>query len=303
MTSSSISLLLVAAISLAAPLLYAALGETISENAGVINIQLEGMMLVGAFTGVYGAHVFHSTWLGFLCAVAGGVALAAVHGVACLVFRANQIVSGVVLNILALGATSYGLVVLLGSSAGNSVPTLARVRIPLLSSIPVIGPALFDQNVMVYVAFLLVPVVWWVLRRTGFGLALQAVGERPQAASSLGVAVARMRWLALLICGALAGLGGGQLTLAGLGAFTQNVTAGRGFIALAAVVFGGWRPWGVLGAILLFSTADAFQIRAQAFGAHIPYQFLAMLPYLVTILALAVLVRRRRAPSALGVNV
>jgi general nucleoside transport system permease protein len=302
MTLPALSLLLAAAVALAAPLLFAALGETISENAGVINIHLEGMMLMGAFTGVYGAQLSGSTAIGFLCAIAGGVALAALHGVISLVFGANQIVSGVVLNILALGVTSYGLVVLLGSDAGRSVDTLPRVRIPGLASIPVIGEPLFHQNVMVYLAFLLVPVVWWVLRRTGFGLGLQAVGERPHAASSLGVHVGRTRWIALLICGALAGLGGGQLTLAGLGAFTQNVTAGRGFIALAAVVFGGWRPLGVMFAILLFSAADAFQIRAQVLGSDIPYQFLAMLPYAVTILALALLVRRRRPPSALGVN-
>jgi ABC-type uncharacterized transport system permease subunit len=301
-TLDSIGLLLTAAVALAAPLLYAALGEMISESAGVINIQLEGMMLTGAFTGVYGAHATHNIVFGFVAAICGGALLAAIHGVTCLVFRANQIVSGVVLNILALGATSYGLVVLLGSNAGNSVETLRALRIPVLAEIPILGTALFDQNVMVYLAFLLVPCIWWLVWRTGFGLALQAAGERPHAADSLGVRVGRMRWIALLACGALAGLGGAQLTLAGIGAFTQNVTAGRGFIALAAVVFGGWRPLGVLFAILLFALADAFQIRAQALGIHIPYQFLAMLPYLVTILALTLLVRRRRPPSSLGVN-
>jgi general nucleoside transport system permease protein len=150
--------------------------------------------------------------------------------------------------------------------------------------------------------FLLVPALWWALDRSSVGLALKAAGERPAAAESLGVRVHLVRWGALLFCGALAGIGGAQLTLAGLGAFTQNVTAGRGFIALAAVVFGRWRPMGTMVAVLLFALADAFQIRAQALGIHIPYQFLVMLPYLVTIVALAGLIRRMRPPSALGVN-
>jgi ABC-type uncharacterized transport system permease subunit len=302
MSPHFVTLLLAAAVTLAAPLLFAALGEVISENAGVINIELEGMMLVGAFCGVYAAYSSTSVVVGFLAAAAGGLFVAALHGLVCLVFRANQVVSGVVLNILALGLTNYGLVVLLGSNAAVSVGTLRPMRIPGLADIPVLGPVLFDQNVMVYLAVLLVPAGWWLLSRTGFGLAVRAAGERPLAADSLGVRVSLTRWCALLCCGALAGVGGAQLTLAGLGAFTQNVTAGRGFIALAAVVFGRWRPLGTLSAILLFALADAFQIRAQALGIHVPYQFLAMLPYLVTILALALLVRRMRPPSQLGVN-
>jgi simple sugar transport system permease protein len=302
MSEQYVSLLLVAAVSLSAPLLLAALGEVISERAGVINIQLEGMMLVGAFAGVWGAYLSGSVWVGFLAAGIGGLLIALIHGVTCFVFLANQVVSGVVLNILALGLTSFGLAAVFGRSLNRSVGTLPRVRIPGLADIPFVGPALFSQRLTVYLALLLVPVTWWVLERTAIGLALKAAGERPDAAEALGVRVMRVRWLALMACGVLAGLGGGQLTLAGLGFFTPNVTAGRGFIALAAVVFGKWNPVGAAAAVMLFSTANAFQIRAQALGIDLPYQLLVSLPYLATLIALAGLLRKMRPPGALGIN-
>jgi len=256
MSEQFISLLLVAAVALAAPLLFAAVGEVISERAGVINIELEGMMLVGAFTGIWGAYLSGNVWVGFLAAGIGGLIIAVVHGVTCFVFLANQVVSGVVLNILALGLTSFGL------------------------------DAVFSST----------------LNRTSVGLAVKAAGERPDAAEALGVRVMRVRWVSLLTCGVLAGVGGGQLTLAGLGFFTPNVTAGRGFIALAAVVFGKWNPVGAAAAVMLFATFDAFQIRAQALGVDLPYQLLVSLPYLATLVALAGLLRRMRPPAALGIN-
>jgi simple sugar transport system permease protein len=297
-----VTLLLVSAVALAAPLLFAALGETISETAGVMNIQLEGMMLCGAFFGVLGTYWTGSVVGGFVCAAVGGALLALLHGVICFVFRANQVVSGVVLNIFALGVTSFLLSSVLSKHVTKSIASLDNIAIPGLSSLPVIGPAFFDQDVMVYLAMLLVPATWWLLRRTPAGLALKAAGERPQAAESLGVSVARVRWAALTAGGLLAGLGGGQLALAGIGFFTQNMTAGRGFIALAAVIFGRWKPVPVAGAVLLFAVADAFQVRAGSLGIHVPYQFLVMLPYLVTLLALAGLLRRMRPPAALAVN-
>jgi general nucleoside transport system permease protein len=260
------------------------------------------MMLVGAFTGVWGAYLSGSVWIGFVSAGLGGLALALIHGTTCFIFLANQVVSGVVLNILALGVTSFGLAAVFGTSLNRSVGTLHRVRIPVLAEIPFIGPALFSQRLTVYIAFLLVPSTWWVLNRTSVGLALKAAGERPDAAEALGVRVMRVRWIALMTCGLLAGVGGGQLTLAGLGFFTPNVTAGRGFIALAAVVFGKWNPVGTAAAVLLFATVDAFQIRAQAIGIDLPYQLLVTLPYLATLFALAGLLRRMRPPAALGVN-
>lgn len=295
-----VALLVAAMIGLAAPLIYAAMGELIAEKTGIINIQLEGMMLAGAFAGVWVALSTGSVILGFAGAAAGGVLVAIVHGILCFVFRAEQVVSGVVLNILVLGLTTFLIGPVFGGNVGNTAPTVQRVAIPLLSDIPVIGNALFNHPVTVYLAFLLVPLVWWFVWRTTPGLALQATGEKPAAAASMGVNVGRVRWRALLICGALAGIGGGQLVLAGLGAFTQNVTAGRGFIALSAVVFGRWKPTGTLIAVLLFTLVEAIQVRAQVIGITLPYQFLVMAPYLVTIVALALFVRRTRPPSALG---
>jgi ABC-type uncharacterized transport system permease subunit len=297
-----LSLLLVAAVALAAPLLYAAIGELISEIAGVINIHLEGMMLVGAFCGVLGAHFSHSVVIGFAVGAAGGALIALIHAVVCFVFHANQIVSGVVLNIFALGITSFGLSVAFGESGRVTVDTIGAVRIPGLADIPVIGRALFDQTILVYLGYLLVPGVWWFLNRTAGGLRVKASGERAEAADSLGVNVVRTRVSALVACGMLAGIGGAQLTLAGVGTFTDNATAGRGFIALAAVVFGRWRPFGTAVAVFVFALADAFSIRAQSLGVHIPNQLLLMLPYLVTLIALAGLVRRMRPPAQLGLN-
>lgn len=294
--------LLGATVALSAPILLAAMGELISETAGVINIHLEGMMLVGAFGGVYAAHLSGSAAIGFLAAAASGLALAMLHAVLCFVFKANQVVSGIVLNIFALGITSLLLATVLGPNVNQAVASLPELRVVALKEIPIIGRALFGQDLMVYVAYLLVvPGVWWILNRHRFGLMLKAVGELPDAAESLGIGVMRVRWIAVGVCGMLAGIGGGQLALAGLGFFTQNMTAGRGFIGIAAVIFGRWRPLGTAAAILLFALADGLQIRAQALGIDIPFQFLGMLPYIVTLVALALL-RRMRPPSALAIN-
>lgn len=302
MTLTALTLLIAATIGLAAPLLFAALGEMISERGGAINVGLEAMMLAGAFTGVWAASSSGSLIIGFLGAAAGGAAVALLHGVVCFVFGAEQVVSGVVLNILVLGLTTYGIGAVFGSDMTHSVPTLPNFPVPGLSGIPFLGQAFFTQNLMVYVAFLLVPASAWFISRTKFGLAIRASGEQPAAARSMGVDVRKVRWIVLLLCGALAGVGGGQLTLAGLGTFTQNVTAGRGFIALAAVIFGRWQPLGTMIAVLLFTLTEALQIRAQVMGIHVPYQFLVMSPYLVTVVALALFVGRMRPPKSLGVN-
>jgi len=259
--TNAIVLLFTATIALASPLLFAALGELISERAGILNINLEAMMLGGAFCGVWAASATTSLFAGFVGAGLAGVIIAAVHGVLCIVLRAEQVVSGVALNVL------------------------------------------FNQTAATYIAFLLVPLVWWGINRTVAGLALQATGEQPAAAISMGINVRLSRWIALLTCGALAGIGGGQLTLAGLGTFTPNVTAGRGFIALAAVVFGRWTPSGAMVAILLFTLIESLQVRAQILGIKLPYQVLVMAPYLATIIALALFMKRMKAPRGLGINV
>jgi general nucleoside transport system permease protein len=298
----AVTLLFAATAAFAAPLIFAAIGELISEKAGVINIELDAMMLAGAFCGVWAALASGNLPLGFLGAALGGMMVASAHGLLCFVFRAEQVVSGVVLNVLVLGLTTFGVGPVFGSNLGRTAPTLQPIVIPYLSGTPIIGRLLFSYTPTVYAAFLLVPAAWWFVNRTKLGLALQAAGEAPAAALSMGIKVRRLRWVALMVCGGLAGIGGSQLTLAGLGAFSQNVTAGRGFIALAAVIFGGWRPLGTLVAVLLFTLVEAIQVRAQALGIHLPYQFLIMAPYVVTILALAFFAGRSRPPRALGSN-
>jgi ABC-type uncharacterized transport system permease subunit len=300
---NAVVLLLAATLALATPLLFAALGELISERAGILNINLEAMMLGGAFCGVWAASATASLFAGFVGAALAGIVIAAIHGVLCIALRAEQVVSGVALNILVLGVTTYGVGAVFGSNVSRSVETLTALPIPFLSGLPFAGRVLFDQTATTYIAFLLVPLMWWAINRTVVGLALQATGEQATAAMSMGVNIRLVRWAALLTCGALAGIGGGQLTLAGLGTFTQNVTAGRGFIALAAVVFGRWTPSGAMVAILLFTIIEALQVRAQILGINLPYQFLVMAPYLATILALALFMKRMKAPRGLGINI
>jgi ABC-type uncharacterized transport system permease subunit len=301
--TNAVVLLLAATLALAAPLLFAALGELISERAGILNINLEAMMLGGAFCGVWAASATASLFAGFVGAALAGVLIAAIHGVLCIALRAEQVVSGVALNILVLGATTYGMGAVFGSNVSRSVETLTAWPIPFLSDLPLVGRVLFDQTATTYIAFLLVPLIWWAINRTVVGLALQATGEQATAAMSMGINIRLVRWTALLTCGALAGIGGGQLTLAGLGTFTQNVTAGRGFIALAAVVFGRWTPSGAMVAILLFTIIEALQVRAQILGINLPYQFLVMAPYLATIMALALFMKSMKAPRGLGINI
>lgn len=301
MTDTLPVLVATAAIALGAPLLLAALGELVSETAGVLNIELEAMMLAGALAAVTGTGYSDGSLLaGFLTGAAAGVAVAGLHGLLSFRFGTNQVVSGVILNILALGATSFFFGSVVRPNLPGNVGTLSTLRIPLFAEIPVVGPILFEHDLVVYLAYLAVPAVAFLLSRTHFGLRLQAAGENPAAAAALGADPGRTRWQALVVCGALAGTGGAQLVLASLGLFTENVTAGRGFIALAAVIFGRWRPMGTAGAVLLFAAADAFQIRAQVLDFGVPSQLLVALPYLVTLAALAGLIKGTRPPAALG---
>ena len=295
------TLLIASGVALAVPMILAALGECISESAGVLNIELEGMMLCGALGGVWAAHSFGNLFIGFVGGALAGVLLGAIHGLLCLRFGANQAVSGVVLNTLALGVTAYVHTSYL-SSANTSVGSVLQVDIPLLSRIPRVGEMFFQQDLVVYLTFLAVPAVWWLLSRTSTGLTLRAVGEDPASASALGIDVRSTRWLALIACSILAGLGGAQLALGSLGFFTPNMTGGRGFIALAAVILAGRRPFWATAAVLLFALADALAVRANALGVDVPRQLLAMLPYVLTLFALVFLRRGSRQPAALGMS-
>jgi len=283
----------------ATPLALAALGELVTERAGVINIGLEGAILAGAFGALVGATV--GTTAGYAAGIAAGVVVAAIFALFTVRWRANQIVTGTAVTLLSLGVTGTLYRALYGAGgAALSIPTSAPVAVPLLSRAPFIGRALFDAPLVTYLAMLLVPALWWWSYRTHAGLALRAVGERADAAAAAGVNAARVQLLALLFGGALGGLAGATLVLAQAGTFAEGMSAGRGFIAIAVVVLGRWHPAGVGFAALLFGAASALQYLFQAMGWPVPYQLFLALPYALTLLALAGVGGRARAPEGLG---
>lgn len=284
----------------ATPLVFAAMGGMFSERSGVVNIALEGLMLISAFAGVVGAFLSGSAWVGLGFAVAAGLLFALVHALMCVTFEADQIISGTAINLLALGGTGFLMVEIFGS--GGTTPRVEQfgaVGIPLLESIPIVGPALFDQSILVYLMYLLVPVTFFVVFRTPFGLRLRATGEVPEAVDTAGVSVYRMRYYGVALSGMLAALGGAYLSMGLLSAFTEGMTNGRGFIALAALIFGRWNPIGAAGAALLFGFAQAITFRAGG-QEVIPIEFLQMLPYILTIVVLAGFGGRAIAPAAIG---
>jgi simple sugar transport system permease protein len=252
---------LTAAIVLTTPILLAAVGELISERAGVLNVGLEGYMLSGAFFSYLIAWKSGNLALAVLAGVGGGVLFAAVMGLLTIEARADQIVAGVGINLAAIGLTSYLFDEIFGNRAQIVVPTIGALKIPLLGDIPDFGPALFKHDWIVDLAFLSIGVAWYVLYRTRWGLAIRGAGELPAAVDTAGISVKRVRWMSVLIAGAFAGLGGANLTIVQVGIFHQEMTAGRGFLALVAVIFGRWRPLGVLAACLALGAADALQLR------------------------------------------
>lgn len=292
--------LVAAAFRLATPILFAALGEAISQRAGVLNVGVEGIMLVGAFAGAWGSAATGAPWLGFAIAIAAGVATAAIHGLLCLQFRVDQIVSGIALTVLGLGLSGFAYRLTLGSDRGVAIPSFPRLDLGALGELPVLGPMLFQHHLLVYVALALAPLLWWFVKRTGWGLAIRACGEEPAAAHAAGIDVLQTRWGCVLLGGALAGAGGAYLSIAQIGNFVEDMVAGRGFIAIACVVYGRWNPMGVLLAALFFGAADAAQIRLQALNPDVPYQFFVMAPYLLAVGALVFVSRRSRLPAALA---
>jgi len=257
---------LIATVALTAPLLFAALGELISERAGVLNVGLEAMMLVGAFVAFLVAYENGSVWFGTLVGVAAATALASVMALVSVTGRGDQIVAGLGLLIVGGGLTVYFNEEIFGGEQRKSIEPMSELGIPGLEDIPGIGQALFNQTPLAYLAYLAVPLVYVLLWRTPWGLAVRACGERPEAAEAAGIKVTTIRWAGTLAAGIGGGLAGALLTVGSIGVFNDGVSAGRGFIALAAVVFGRWRPLGVLGACLLFGAADALQLRLQALG-------------------------------------
>lgn len=290
-----------ATIRVSTPILLAALGGLFASKAGIINFAMEGIMCSGAFFGFYGSFLTGSPWLGALCGMAGGIAVALILGFASITAKVDQVVAGTGINILAAGLTSYLLSTVFGTgSRPSQVNAFQPLPIPLLSKIPVIGPLFFNQIPVVYIAFILVPVVWYIMNKTGYGLNLQAVGEHPRAADSLGINVVKMRWGAIVISGLLGGLGGAFLSIGQLSVFMENMTSGRGYMAWSAVTVGRWNPLGILGASVLFGAAEALQLRLQTVGIEIPRQFFLMLPYILTMLVLMGFVGKGGSPKALG---
>lgn len=300
---NALALILASGLRSAAPLIFAALGGIFSERSGVVNIALEGIMLTGAFTAMLGSYYSGSPWIGVLLAIVVGTLIAFIHAFVSIEFRANQVVSGTAINLLATGLTGFFLQAIFGHAGQSpSVAALPRIPIGFLSDIPFIGTIFRDHSPMVYLALILVFVANFVLFRTTFGLRLRAVGEHPEAADTLGISVKKTRYLCVLLSGMLAGLGGATLSIGTMDLFTEGMTAGRGFIALAAVIFGKWTPFGALGAALFFGIADAMQMLAQTlFQVNWPREIWMMLPYVLTILALAGFIGRSVAPKASGV--
>jgi simple sugar transport system permease protein len=295
------SVLVAAMLRYATPLLFAALGGIICERGGVINIGLEGMMLTGAFFGIWAADVLHSWVLGCLVAMAAGGLLALVHAVFSIHLHANQVVSGTAINFLALGITGYFFIAHYGSNGTPShISQVPNVKLPLIQDVGFFGGAIGDANLLTWVAVLLVPALTVFLFRTRWGLRLRAVGEKPRAADTVGLPVRRIRYIAVVASGILAALGGAYLSVAFVGSFNQNMTEGRGFIALAAVIFGKWRPSGALAATLLFGFASALADRLPTFSQTAATLFQA-LPYLLTLIAVAGIIGRSRAPASGGI--
>ncbi|MCD6345613.1 MAG: ABC transporter permease [Anaerolineae bacterium] len=290
--------LFAAAIRSATPILYPALAGIFSERAGVLNIALEGVMLLGAFAAVVGSYYTGNPWIGVLCAIAAGLLTSLIHAFMCINLRAEQAIVGTGINILGAGLPSFLLLKLFGSQGISPiVPRIYEWRIPFIADLPVIGPIIGTQSPLVYLALLMVPVSWFVLFKTPFGLRLRAVGENPRAAETVGVSVYRMRYSGVLISGVLASLGGAFLSISYLSQFIRLMTAGRGFIGLAAMIFGRWNPWGALLACLIFGFADALQASAQAANVPIAPQFLLALPYVLTIIALVGAMGRATPPA------
>ncbi len=290
-----------AALIAAAPLLLAALGGLISELSGVLNMALESMMLVGAFMAYTASDYGHTPWAGLVAAAAAGMLIGLLHAFFTVTLRCNQIVSAVALNLFALAVTALGFRIRYASGIFVSAPGFKPQYFPVFSDLPYLGTAFFNHNIIIYLALLLIPVMWFILYKTSWGLTLRSVGEHPVAASTMGINVNRVRYIAVLLSGTIAGMSGSALVSASnINAFQENISAGRGFIAFAAVVFGRWNPIGIFFGTILFGLGDALQIRLQAYGVGVPYQLLLMLPYLITLIALVAFMRHARGPVASG---
>ncbi|MFW0180313.1 ABC transporter permease [Rothia sp. P5766] len=303
--SPSLSLvsLLNGAVLLSVPMIFGSMGGLLCERSGVVNIAIEGQLLLGAFSAVLVGSLTKSPWAGLVAAMVGGMLVSALLAVFAIKYLVDQVIVGVVVNVLVSGLTGFFFTRVLEPNASvlNSAPKLPAFAIPGLSEIPVLGPVLFNQNVLVYIMYIVVATIWFALNKTRWGLRTRAVGEHPKAADTLGVNVNRLRATNVLLAGAVAGMGGAFFTLVSVSSFNSDMTAGQGYIALAALIFGRWTPIGALSAALLFGFSLNLQFVLSILGTSVPTELLAMLPYLVTIFAVAGLVGRSRGPAAVGI--
>jgi ABC-type uncharacterized transport system permease subunit len=293
--------LIVLTLAAGTPLVYAALGELVTEKSGVLNLGVEGMMLAGAVTSFIVAATTHSAWLGVAAGMAASAALSLIFGVLTLSLMANQVASGLALSLFGIGLSAFvGL-----DYVSVVIDPIAPLDMPVLTKLPVVGKLLFGHNPLVYLSILLLVAIQWFLYRTRAGLIVRAVGESPQSAHAIGFPVARIRYCAVMFGGACAGLGGAYMAIAYTPLWVEGMTAGRGWIALALVVFATWKPWRILAGAYLFGGVTLAQFQAQGMGVDIPSQYLSMLPYLATIVVLAIISRdaaaiRLNAPASLG---
>ncbi len=293
--------LLAAAVQSGTPILYATLGEIFTERSGVLNLGVEGIMIIGTLAGFVTVKATGNPIFAFLTAGFAGMTAASLHGIVCLLFQGNQVVSGLALTILGTGFANY-----LGTSfVGQSAPGFSPIDLPFLSKIPVLGPIFFQHDLLVYISYLLPPLMWLFFSATRFGHGLRAVGENPAAATAAGLSVVAYRWCGILVGGFFMGMGGAYLSLAYTHLWTNGMTAGRGWIAVALVIFAFWKPGRAILGAYLFGGIMALQLRLQASGTELPSSLLLMLPYLLTILVLVFSSwkkGRSAAPAALGVN-
>lgn len=293
--------MLSSAVLLSVPIALGAFSGVLSERAGVVNIAIEGMMLMGSMVGALVGSITNSTWLGLLGAITSAVLLALIHAVLSIKYRINQVISGTVINIFSAGMTSFlSQKFLQANQALNTPPIFSRIPIPGLARIPIVGPILFNTNLFVYFMIVLLIIIQVALFTTRWGLRLRSVGEHPKAADTLGIDVIKTRYMAVLLSGIVAGIGGAFFTLGSVGRFDEGMTAGKGFIGLAAMIFGNWTPLGSLGASFLFGFADAIGSKLSLLRSAIPAQIMGMAPYLITMIVLAGFIGKGHVPAADG---
>jgi ABC-type uncharacterized transport system permease subunit len=287
-------------IRLATPYLYAAIGETFGQRSGVLNLGVEGMMLIGAFSAYYVVYNTGSLIAGVLIALLVGAIMGLAMAFISVTLQAEQGISGIGVFLFGLGLSELLFQFTLGDKEMRLIDGFPKLEFPILTDLPVVGEIFFNQNLLVYLAFALVPVTWFVFNRTTLGLKIRAVGQNPQAADALGISVARIRYLTVTLGGMLASMAGASLSIALENIFQQNMTAGKGFIAVALVYFGAWRPVGVLAGVMLFSFVNALQLWVSTKGIDIPAEYASMAPYVLTILALVIASQRIDQPAALS---